>query len=120
MKINLLLQQVGGQGLIVFFILITLMNCSLVFAMESTNLNIEDKSSFHFIDQAINFLPEFNCTKTNFKVMGASFAEKFYSPDFSLKNPGNHIKSFIIISETISELNSRNSSFLISELTTGT
>lgn len=96
------------------------MNSTLFSAQDSANLNIEDNSSFHFIDQAINFLPEFNCTKTNFKVLGESFAEKFYSPDFSLKNPGNHIKLFIIISETISELNSRNSSFLISELTTST
>jgi len=96
------------------------MNCTLIFTQESNNQKIEDNFSSHFIDQAINFLPEFNFTKNNIKVLGESFAEKFYSPDFSLKNPGNNIKSFIIISETISELNSRNSSFLISELTTGT
>jgi hypothetical protein len=119
-KIILLLKQVIREEIKVLFILITLMNCALIFIQHSTDFNIQDNSSIQFIDQAINILPESGCTKNNIKLLGESFADKCYSSQYSLKNPGNHIKSFIIISETISELNSRNSSFLISELTTST
>jgi len=108
------------EGFKIFFIIITLMNSVLIFSQQASNHNIEENIYPQTIDQAINFLPEVNCTRVNLKLLTESFAEKFYSCEYCLKKPGNHHKIFIIISETISESNSRNSSFLIAELATST
>ena len=96
------------------------MNSVLIFSQQTSNHNVEENTYPQTIDQVINFSPEVNCTKVNLKLLTESFAEKFYSWDYCLKKPGNHHKIFIIISETISESNSRNSSFLIARLTTST
>ncbi len=96
------------------------MNSVLVFSQETSTQNVEGNTSSYMLDQAINFLPEANCTKSHLKVLTESFAEKFYSCEYCLTKPGSHTKLITLISETISETNSRNSSFLIAELTTST
>jgi hypothetical protein len=108
------------EGLNIFFIIIILMNSVLVFSQGTSNLNVEGNNYSHIIDQAINFLPEANCTKSHLKLLTESFAEKFYSCEYCLTKPGSRTKLITIISETISESNSRNSSFLITKLTTST
>jgi len=92
----------------------------LVFSQETSNQSFEGNTYSHIVDQALNFLPDANCTKVHIKLLAESFAEKFYSFDYCLKKPGKHNIIFTIISETVSESNSRNSSFLIAELTTST
>ncbi len=96
------------------------MNSVLIFSSSTSNLNVEESNYSQITDQAINFLTEVNCTKAHLKHLTESFAEKFYSCEYCLTRPGSHTKLITIIAETISELNSRNSSFLIAELTTGT
>jgi len=108
------------EGFKILFIIITLMNSVLVFSQETSTQNVEGNTSSYMLDQAINFLPEANCTKSHLKVLTESFAEKFYSCEYCLTKPGSHTKLITLISETISETNSRNSSFLIAELTTST
>ena len=92
----------------------------MFYSFSTPQFNQESSSTYKSIEQAVNFIPEVVDTKINLKVLTASFAEKFYSFDFYLKKPGNLPKHFTIISETDSEINIRNSSFLISELTTST
>ena len=104
----------------ILFIIIILMNSIYIFPENSSRLNSEGNSSSNLIDQSINFLQESNCIKVHFKLFTETFAEKFYSYNYSLKSPDLHSKIFIIVAETISESNSRNSSFLIAELTTST
>lgn len=96
------------------------MNSVLIFSQETSNQNVEGNYTSYILDQAINILPEANCTKSPLKLLTESFAEKFHSFDYSLTKPGSHTKSITIICETISESNSRNSAFLIVELTTST
>ena len=120
MKIIFPLKHSFENGLKVLFIVINLMNYTLILSIENSNLNIEDNLSSHFIDQAINNLPETNYNIIDVKVLTLSFVNKFYSTEFCLKKPGNHTKIFAIISECISESNARNSSFLIKESTTST
>jgi len=120
MKIIFLLKQLFQNGLKVLFIVINLMNYTLIISICTSNFNIEDNPSSHFIDQAINNSPETSSTKIDVKVLAGSFTNRFYSTEFSLKKPGNHTKIFTIISECISEFNSRNSSFFITESTTST
>lgn len=115
-----LLKRISQNGLKVLFIVINLMNYTLTFSVDNSNFISQDNLSSHFIDQAINNLPETGYTKIDVKVLAGSFTNKFYSTEFSLKKPGNHTKIFAIISECISESNSRDSSFLITESTTGT
>jgi len=108
------------EGFKIFFIIIILINSILVFSQGTSTQNLEGNNYSHIIDQAINLLPDANCTKSHLKLLTESFAEKFYSCEYCLTKPGSHTKLITIISETISELNSRNSSFLIAELTTST
>jgi len=120
MKNIFLLKQLFKNGLKVFIILINLINYAFILPIDNSNFNFEDNPSSHSIDQAINNLPETSHTKIDVKVLSESFTNKFFSTEFSLKKPGNHTKIFAIISECISESNSRNSSFFITESTTGT
>jgi len=120
MKFIFLVKQFFQNGLKVLFIVINLMNYTLTLSIDNTNFNSGDDLSLHFIDQAINNSQETGCTKIELKVLAESFSNKFYSTEFSLKKPGNHTKIFAIISECISEFNSRNSSFFIAEATTST
>lgn len=120
MNIIILLINRLKEGFKILFIIITLMNSVLVFSQETSTQNVEGNTSSYMLDQAINFLPEANCTKSHLKVLTESFAEKFYSCEYCLTKPGSHTKLITLISETISETNSRNSSFLIAELTTST
>jgi hypothetical protein len=119
-NIIILLKNRLQEGFKIFFIIITLMNSVLIFSQQASNHNVEENTYPQTFDQAINFSPEVNCTKVNLKLLTESFAEKFYSCEYCLRKPGSHTKLITIISETISETNSRNSSFLIAELTTGT
>ncbi len=96
------------------------MNGILVFSNEAPSQNTEGIHYTFILDQAINSTPEANFSKSHLKLLTVSFAEKFYSCEYCLTKPGSHTKLITIISETISESNSRNSSFLIAELTTST
>lgn len=120
MKFLFLLKLYLKNTLQALFIVISLMNYILAIYQDYTRLYIEENFSSHSIDQAINNLPETGCNKVALKVLGESFKDKFYSSEFSLKKPGNYTKILLIISESISESNSRNSSFFISESTTST
>ena len=97
-----------------------MMNSVLFFSHEMSIQNDEGNNYSYILDQAINFLPEANCTKSHLKLLTESFAEKIYSCDYCYVKPGRRTRLITIISETISESNSRNSSFLISQLTTST
>jgi hypothetical protein len=119
-NIIILLKNSLQEGFKIFFIIIALMNNVLIFSSNTSNLNVEERNYSQITDQAINFLTELSCTKFNLKLLTESFAEKFYSYEYCLNKPGIAVKNFTIISETISKSNSRNSSFLIAELTTST
>ena len=120
MNIILLLKNSLQEGFKIFFIIITLMNSIFIFSQETSNLSNKDTTYSLTSDQAINFLPEANYSKAHLKLLTVSFAEKFSSREYCLTKPSSHTKLITIISETISESNSRNSSFLIAELTTST
>ena len=96
------------------------MNCIFLYNSSSPQITQGENSFFSVIDQSASFIPEIADTRLNLKVLTVSFAEKFFSFEFNLKKPGNQLKHFIIISETDSESNSRNSAFLITELSTST
>jgi len=119
-KTILILKQIFTEVFKVFFIIFNLMNCTMIYDRNFTSQNIEDNSSLTVIDQSFNYLPESISLKVHFKIFTETFAEKFYSYDYSLKSPYIHSKIFVIVAQSISELNSRNSSFLIAELTTST
>lgn len=96
------------------------MNCVFVYSSWNQQSTQIENSVYNEVEQRINFIPEIVDTRVNLKVLTVSFAEKFFSFDFCLKKPGFFPKLFTIISETDSETNLRNSSFLISELSTST
>jgi hypothetical protein len=116
----ILLKNYFKEGFKILFIMTTMMNNVLIFTQETSNQIAEGNYSSYILNQAINFLPEANCTKPHLKLLTESFAEKFHSCEYCLAKPSSHTKSITIICESISESNSRNSSFLIAELTTST
>lgn len=120
MNIIILLKNNLREGFKIVFIIITLMNNALIYSQETSTQSAEGNNSPYILDQAINFLHEANFTKSNLKHLTESFAQKFYSCEYCLTKPSSLTKLISIISETISESNSRNSSFLIAELTTST
>lgn len=120
MKIIFYLKNLFLEATKVFIIISTMMNGTLVFALDQKLPNISESNLFHSVDQAINFLPDFNCARYHLKNIPDTFAEKLYSHDKTLNSQYSHFKILNIITEAISELNSRNSSFLIVELTTST
>lgn len=120
MIIILLSKNALREGIKLFIVAITLINSISISTHSPSNINREENVYSYLIDQPINFLGESNYSRIKFKYLDVTFAEKFYSYDYSLNSPCDHSKLFVITAETISELNSRNSSFLISELTTST
>ena len=113
-------KQSFSDTLKIFFIIFTLMNSVFAYSASTSLTKLEENSFYNEAAQATSFIPEILDTRVNLKVLTVSFAEKFFSFDFCLKRPGYFPKLFTIISETDSETNSRNSSFLISELSTST
>ena len=120
MKIIFYLKNLFFEATKVFIVIITMMNGTIVFALDQTIPSVSESNLFHSIDQAINLLPDTTYSRSQLKNIPETFTEKSYSHETSLNNQYSHLKILNIITEAISELNSRNSSFLIVELTTST
>lgn len=80
----------------------------------------DDYGTAWFNNQVVNILTETTGIKVQLKLIDVSFADKFFSSDYSKVRLSKHPKVFTIISETLSEINIRNSTFLISQYTTST
>ena len=120
MNIILLLKKLIIAGLKIFFIIFILMNSVLILPQETSFKKLDRNNYSYLLDPAINLSSEANCSKSNLKLLPESFAQKFFSCGFCLNKPGSHTKIITIICETISESNSRNSTFLVTELSTST
>lgn len=82
--------------------------------------DIDDYGTAWFNDQTGNILTETTGIKVQLKLIDVSFADKFFADEYYKDRLGKHPKVFTIISETFSEINIRNSTFLISQYTTST
>ena len=120
MKNNILLKDISVKGFLILFVFVTLINNILVFSHNSNYLNVAENNYSQLNNQAINLQQETSSTKVHFKLLTESFSSKFYSYEYFIKKLDNHHKILTIISETVSETNLRNSTFLIAELTTST
>jgi len=119
-KSNILLKKLFARGFITLFIFVTLISNTLVFSHNTKYLNVDENNYAQLNNQAIDLLQEINSTKLHFKLLIESFSSRFYSCECFIKKLDHHHKILTIISETVSESNLRNASFLIAELTTST
>lgn len=120
MKTILHAKELSGKSLKILFIIMLLIGNVGILSFENSYSDVSDDGFEWFNDQAINILPETTGTKIQLKLLTESFASKFYSYDNCQHRLGFHPKTLTIISETFSEINLRNSSFLIAELSTST
>lgn len=106
------------------------LNLNIIITLLITNIgisgfyNTSEKENDHIIawfnDQTGNILAETTGIKVQLKLIELSFTEKLFATEYYKDRLSKHPKVFIIISETLSEINIRNSSFLISQYTTST
>jgi len=82
--------------------------------------DVNDSGTARFNDQVVNILTETTGIKVQLKLIDVSFADKFFSSEYSKDRLGKHPKVFTIISEVLSKINFRNSTFLISQYSTST
>lgn len=108
------------RGFIILFVAVTLVNNTLLISHSTNFLKFDEKNYDKFINQVTHPLEETNSTRVHLKLLVESFSTKFCYSDHFIKKLDNHHKILTIISETVSETNLRNSSFLIAELTTST
>lgn len=104
---------------VAFIITMLINNFGLAIFTDSDN-GVYDHRNAWFNEQTANILPESTGVKVQLKPIDVSFADKFFSSEYCKDRLSKYPKIFIIISETLSEINIRNSSFLISEFTTDT
>jgi hypothetical protein len=96
------------------------MNSILAIPQNTTLANADENNYLQLNNQAISFLIETNITSVHLKPLSDSHSGKFYSYEYCVKKMENYSKILNIITETVSEVNQRYSSFLIAELTTST
>jgi len=101
-------------------ILIVLANFQLIFLTGDYKIQADCKTSVQFSDLILNNIAENIPIKISNKIIPVSFCENFFSFEYKKKALGKQPKIFIIISETDSETNIRNSSFLFSQISTST
>jgi hypothetical protein len=105
-------------------------NLNIIITLLITNIGLSDFYNTYqnendhriawFNDQTGNILTETTGIKVQLKPIQLSFADKFFAAEYYKDRLSKHPKVFTIISETLSEINLRNSSFLIAELSTST
>jgi hypothetical protein len=105
-------------------------NLNIIIALLIANIGLSDFYNRYqnendnriewFNDQSGNILTETTGIKVQLKPIQLSFAEKFFAAEYYKDRLSKHPKVFTIISETLSEINIRYSSFLISQYKTST
>ena len=107
------------KNVVVLFLI--LCNGFLLFPFSSSSSSdVEQCNYLQIINQAINSSLETSSNKFNFNLLEDAYSQNFYSFDYYFKKLSTHPKIFIIISETYSEHNIRQSSFLITQAQTST
>lgn len=86
----------------------------------NSSYGTNDNGTVWLNSQVVSLLTETTGVKVQLKLVAESFAAKFFSSEYYKYRLSVLPKIFTIISETFSEINIRNSSFLISEFTTST
>lgn len=113
-------ENIFVKGLKVLFILIILIISVLNYSSDFSALNT-GKDTYQFLNiQAVNTFTETTNAKANSRLLTESYSGNIFSYEYGIKKLGNRSKILTIISETVSEVNQRYSSFLIAELTTST
>ena len=113
-------ENIFVKGLKVLFILIILLISVLNYSSDISALT-QGEDTYPFINiQAVNTFAETTTAKANSRMLTESYSGNVFSYEYGIKKLGNRSKFLTIISETISEVNQRYSSFLIAELTTST
>lgn len=108
-----------GTGKLIL-ILFVILNSTLLNSLTFSSLGSTQNELQELYHQALNPVTEYAGIKINIKPLAESFTDKFYSYEFCIKSLAQLPKSFIIISETDSEINIRQLTFLYTQTSTST
>jgi len=97
-----------------------IINSSLIYSFALSSLNVYQTDYHEINNQALNPVTESASIKINIKPLAESFTDKFCSYEYCIKALAQLPKIFIIISETDSEINIRQLTFLYTQTSTST
>lgn len=102
------------------FILLMILNSTLLNFLAFSSLGSNQNELQELYNQALNPVTESASININLKPLAESFTDKFCSYQFFIKSLDQLPKIFIIISETDSEINIRQLTFLYTQTSTST